>query len=260
MEVPGNVIFSILRGPLELVIGLVYGLSGGVLVWYIPHDKKTASQLRFIFLVSGGILAVFGSDLAGLPGAGALGCLTLAFVAGHGWKDSKEPVEVQLNQLWLMFQPLLFGLIGAEVLLEDIQLSTLGLGLITLFLGLIVRTIVSGLAVTRAGLNTKEIIFVAVAWLPKATVQAAIGSVALETARGKSSYEHLEVYGSQILTIAVLSIILTAPLGAVLISLLGPHLLQKSAGKMEEAGRQLNRSSSGEREEEDEEPETAAMG
>lgn len=222
----GNVLYSILRGPLELVIGLVYGLLGGIFLWYIP--QKTATSLRAVFLVSGGLLAVFGSDLASVPGAGALGCLTLAFIAGYGWKDSKKSVAETMNYLWLLFEPLLFGLIGAEVLLDDVELSALGLGLLTLFIGLLVRTIVSGLAVTRAGLNAKEIMFVAVAWLPKATVQAAIGSVALETARGKPSYQHLEVYGVQILTIAVLSIMLTAPLGAVLIALLGPHLLQKT--------------------------------
>lgn len=51
-------------------------------------------QLRSVFLVCGGLLSVFGSDLAGFPGAGALGCLTIAFLAGHGWKVAKASTHV----------------------------------------------------------------------------------------------------------------------------------------------------------------------
>lgn len=219
----GDVVYNIFKGPLELVIGLLYGVVGGVILWYIPNHNQQV-QLRSVFLVCGGLLSVFGSDLAGFPGAGALGCLTVAFLAGHGWKVAKQPVERDIGYLWLLFQPLLFGLIGAEISLKDLDPSTLGLGLLTLCIGLIVRTFVSALAVTRAGLNMKEKIFVAVAWLPKATVQAAIGSVALDKVKGLD--DDLESYAIQILTIAVLSILITAPLGAILIALLGPRLLQ----------------------------------
>lgn len=72
----------------------------------------------------------------------------------------------------------------------------------------------------------KEKVFIALAWMPKATVQAAIGSSALDMARLRNDTE-LQKYGMKVLTVAVLAILLTAPVGALLIGLAGPHLLQK---------------------------------
>ena len=61
-----------------------------------------------------------------------------------------------------------------------------GLGLAVLGVGLVIRSLVAFLAVFGAGLNMKEKFFIPLAWLPKATVQAAIGSVALDTAKEKN--------------------------------------------------------------------------
>ena len=66
---------------------------------------------------------------------------------------------------------MLFGLIGAEVGLELIQPTTIGLGLAVLVIGLVLRIIASFFAVFRLGLNLKEKFFIPLAWLPKATVQ-----------------------------------------------------------------------------------------
>ncbi|XP_016120004.1 mitochondrial sodium/hydrogen exchanger 9B2-like, partial [Sinocyclocheilus grahami] len=100
------------------------------------------------------------------------------------------------------------------------------LGIAALFIALTVRLIVTFVVVLRAGFNLKEKVFIALAWIPKATVQAAIGSTALDMARSKNDLE-LQRYGMDVLTVAVLSILITAPIGALLISLLGPRLLQK---------------------------------
>lgn len=81
-----------------------------------------------------------------------------------------------------------------------------------------------------AGFNIKEKIFISFAWLPKATVQAAIGSVALDTARSHGEKE-LEGYGMDVLTVAFLAILITAPIGGLLIGLLGPRLLEKAEQK-----------------------------
>ena len=67
-----------------------------------------------------------------------------------------------------------------------------------------------------------------VAWLPKATAQAALGSVFLDVSQkhGASHYYHM---GEQILTLAVVSILITAPLGSAAIMALGPYLLSKES-------------------------------
>lgn len=76
------------------------------------------------------------------------------------------------------------------------------------------------------GFNNKEKIFISFASLPKATVQAALGSVALDIAQSRGLSESV-VYGRAVLTLAVLSILLTAPLGAAITNLLATKLLSR---------------------------------
>jgi len=80
-------------------------------------------------------------------------------------------VSLYVGHLWTVFQPLLFGLIGAEVSLSLIQPETVALGLAVLCIGLVLRIITSFLVVMGLGLTVRERLFVALAWLPKATVQ-----------------------------------------------------------------------------------------
>jgi NhaP-type Na+/H+ or K+/H+ antiporter len=87
--------------------------------------------------------------------------------------------------------------------------------------------ITSALVVFGADLNLKEKLFISLAWLPKATVQAAIGPIALDFVREKGDPRDKEL-ATLVLTIAVLSILITAPLGAIAISMTGPKLLNKS--------------------------------
>lgn len=101
-----------------------------------------------------------------------------------------------------------------------------GLGIAVLGIGLTIRMVVSYLAVLGTNLNRKERLFVTVAWLPKATVQAAIGAVAYDMALEKGD-DDLIALGEKILTLAVLSIILTAPTGAGIVTILGPRFLHR---------------------------------
>ena len=82
-----------------------------------------------------------------------------------------------VGHLWTVFQPLLFGLIGAEVSLKLIEPATIGLGLGVLCIGLILRIIASFLAVFGLGLTLREKFFIPLAWLPKATVQVGLLSI-----------------------------------------------------------------------------------
>jgi len=85
--------------------------------------------------------------------------------------------------------------------------------------------IVTYFAVANANLTTKERLFVSIAWVPKATVQAAIGSIALDTARSLNAGKEAEELGLQVLTIAVLVILITAPIGSIAVMTCGPKLL-----------------------------------
>merc|ERR1712061_330350 len=94
-------------------------------------------------------------------------------------------------------------------------------GLAMLACSLSVRCGVTYFAVAGKGLRRTERLFTALAWMPKATVQAAVGAIALDEA---TSDEETEM-GRKVLAIAVLSIICTAPVGAVVISITGPRFL-----------------------------------
>jgi NhaP-type Na+/H+ or K+/H+ antiporter len=77
--------------------------------------------------------------------------------------------------------------------------------------------------------TNNERMFISMAWLPKATVQAAIGSVALDVVKESPLLATKEniLLGQQVLTMAVLAILVTAPIGAALIAIFGPKLLDK---------------------------------
>uniref|UniRef100_A0A2C9K2F1 Cation/H+ exchanger transmembrane domain-containing protein n=1 Tax=Biomphalaria glabrata TaxID=6526 RepID=A0A2C9K2F1_BIOGL len=229
----GDIVWTLFKGPLEVLSGVTYGIVGGVILWYIPQ-KTSKLQLLFrsVLLMFMGLMAIFGSIKLHWSGAGPLAALTVPFVAAVRWRSewkesSKNPVEEVLGVLWMIFQPFLFGLIGSEVDVMKLDYDVIGLGIAVLVIGLVFRISVSFLSVFFTNLNYKERLFVAMAWLPKATVQAAIGTVAFDLAK-KNNDVAAQTLGKQVLNLAVLSILLTAPIGSFLISLLGPVLLKCS--------------------------------
>merc|ERR1719270_2223327 len=266
-----NIALSILQGPLEALAGIAFGLGWGALVIILPPQPKPSTLLRLLLLGGGALVALFGCDLVGLPGAGALAVLVMAFMAGLGWRrqgwTDSNPVSLTLASLWFVFQSLLFSFIGTEIRVDALDLATVGWGVLVLLLGLSLRLVTSYLAVMGGGLTTSEQLFVALAWLPKATVQAAIGPLALDKAKealveagfncttlpslinssngttrspiplGPREDEvvddmlklcNMVEYGEKVLTIAVLVILITAPIGAIAIMTAGPKCLTQT--------------------------------
>lgn len=223
----GSTVFNIFRGILEVVIGVATGSFLGFFIQYFPSSDQGNLVWKRSFLVLGfAVFAVFSSVYFGFPGSGGLCTLVMAFLAGMRWSDKKSEVEKIIAVAWDIFQPLLFGLIGAEVSIASLRPDTVGICVATLGIAVLIRILTTFLMVCFAGFNIKEKIFISFAWLPKATVQAAIGSVALDTARSHGERQ-LEDYGMDVLTVAFLAILITAPIGSLLIGLLGPRLLQK---------------------------------
>ncbi|GIY82474.1 hypothetical protein CDAR_548681 [Caerostris darwini] len=100
-------------------------------------------------------------------------------------------------------------------------------GILCIFCALVIRLLVTVATCSGAGFSPKEKAFVAVSWISKSTLQAAIGSQALNYARQHKLDKDLIQHGTTVLNVSVLSIMLTAPLGAVLIGMLGPVLLEQ---------------------------------
>ncbi|VDO52560.1 unnamed protein product [Haemonchus placei] len=219
-----NMEMTILAAPVE-------SLFSCFLLHVLPrNDVKNLHLIRLSLLFTFSTAILFTTIRFRVDGAGAIAVLVAAFVAGHSWKkEGPLPEEDHLANLWhLAFQSLLFGLIGFELSFDMVQSGTIFRGCLLLGIGLLFRFIASFLAVFVTTLTLRERLFVAVAWMPKATVQAALAPVVLDMARSKDGVDSTYVdYGIVIFTIAVLSILITAPVGAFLIRLATPLLLTK---------------------------------
>jgi len=228
----------LLHGPIELALGIGFGLGWGLIGMWLPAaSSPNVGFFRWCVVFGGGLIACYGSHLVHYDGAGSLAAIILAFVAmvqwrREGWTDH-NPVSNAFGKMWIILEPILFALIGSEVQVDKIDPQSAGRGLLVLFTALLFRMIGVVFAVSGGNLNKKEKIFMAFAWLPKAAVQAAIGPVFLDNAR-KFNKPEWEPMGREILTLAVLSILITAPLGAISIVFLGPRLLEKQEQNLQD--------------------------
>lgn len=143
--------------------------------------------------------------------------MTIGFVLFEKLPEVSIRLSRNLAFVWFFAQILLFALIGSEV---NIQVAWQAgwIGLVIIISGLVARSCGVRLATIGTNLSLKERIFCMIAYTPKATVQAAIGALPLSL--GIAS-------GNVILAIAVLSIIITASLGAIGISMSAPYLLNQ---------------------------------
>uniref|UniRef100_A0A1B6MRH4 Cation/H+ exchanger transmembrane domain-containing protein n=1 Tax=Graphocephala atropunctata TaxID=36148 RepID=A0A1B6MRH4_9HEMI len=229
-----SLVMQMLQGPLDVCVGLAAGAVWGVVSGLTPHlDDEHIVWKRVVMVGGAGLCAVLGSSYIGYPGAGPLAAITAAFVAAIVWRlqggdPATNAVEEVFSNIWAVMQPVLFGLIGAEIDLRQLELEIVTWGVIIIAAALVLRVLTCSLVLVGGKLNFKEVVFVNLAWLPKATVQAALAPQALDMVRKMTAPPAVDLErGSQFLTIAVLSILITAPLGAIGASVAGPRLLAK---------------------------------
>lgn len=226
---PANSTFmNVLKGPIEIVIGLCFGFATG----FINSSFPKTNGARLIMLISGGCCAIYASRQLLIPSAGPIASLIISLIAGHSWRqlgpDVINPISYNLKQIWqLISEPFLFGLIGAEVDLSLIDFRRIGFTVLIIVIGLIGRFLITFLVSGRSGFSNREKLFISLAFLSKATVQAAFGPVALDMARISGAGVEVTGYATEVLNAAVMSILVTAPLGSILINLTGHRLLQK---------------------------------
>ncbi|GIX83861.1 hypothetical protein CDAR_88681 [Caerostris darwini] len=230
--------YALLNGIWEPTAGLICGILFGFIFRFFPSSENSSSTLllyHITMLCLGGFTGMFVSKKIGIAGAGPMSCLVMAFVASLGWKKDVQHLEgIQkiIGVMWNLLQPFLFSLIGAEVLLQNLR-SNLDNTILALLFGFVFRIITATIASFGGDFSLKEKVFIAVAWFPKATVQAAVGPQPLDYVLTYDKGEELENHAQKILTGAVLSIIMTAPIGAALIAILGPLLLTKDSKENE---------------------------
>lgn len=145
-----------------------------------------------------------------------LGVIAMALIVSIFRKEEAKEIQKSYNALWQGFEILLFALVGiaTDVHYAFSQEGAILVGLI--FLALIFRSVGVLVCLIATKFTWKEKLFIVISYLPKATVQASIGAIALS--------EGLAC-GTLVLTAAVVSILFTAPLGAILMDSLYKKLL-----------------------------------
>ena len=210
---------NLIKIPTSIFFGISVGFLCAIFLIYLFKKIHIRDSLKVIIILNISFLLVtFEHSLTGIIGfSGLLAIMSMG--TGIQGKNSilSKRLSVKYSKLWIAAEVMLFVLVGATVNIK----YALGASIPAI---LLIMTVVvfrmAGVFLCLAGtsLSYRERLFCMIAYCPKATVQAAIGSIPLSM--GLSS-------GNIILTVAVLSILITAPLGAFAIDISYKKLLKK---------------------------------
>lgn len=212
-----NFIMTVLNVPISIILGIVVAIACAYTIMLVYKKVKFSTTEQILLLLFTGVgLTFIQAVLEGkIEMAALIGVMTMGFVIRMKMEETAVKISGGLGHIWVEAKVILFVLVGAAV---DIRvMGSAGItGLIIIVIGLCARSIGVFIATLGSPLTKKERIFCTIAYLPKATVQAAIGGLPLINGAAN---------GQLILAIAVLSIIVCAPVGAVGISVSAPKLL-----------------------------------
>ena len=211
-------VISFVNIPVSILLGAVIGMVlGYALASYFQRVGVRDAVKLLVFLSVSFLLTAAEDGLhTGITFSGLIAVMFMGIGLQRKKMDSAKMLSGKFNQMWVFAEVILFTLVGASV---DISyVSSAGLAAVILIFAVLVFRML-GVCLCMAGtkLNWKERIFCMLAYMPKATVQAAIGG--LPMAMGLPC-------GKIVLTVAVLAIFITAPLGAFLIDATYQKLLE----------------------------------
>lgn len=208
---------TLLTVPLAVVTGFGVGILCGVGLSFLFKKLHMRDTVKLFLILAVSFLLVGAEELlpAFIPYSGLLAVMALGGTVLKTREVVAKRLAGKFSKVWVAAELVLFVLLGAAVDVRHVLTGSVACVLVILG-ALVFRTAGVFAGLVRSGLKAKEKLFCSVAYIPKATVQAAVGAVPL--AAGLAS-------GNIILSVAVLSILLTAPLGAVAIDLSYPHLL-----------------------------------
>jgi len=198
---------AIISVPIAILLGMLLGIASGlILVWIFKkfHMRDTVKVLillstAFLFVSLEAFLKPY------VPVSGLLAVMALGATLLKSYEILAKRLKGKFSKIWVGAEIMLFVLVGAAV---DVRyLMYAGFGAVALIaLALVVRMVGVQVSLAKTQLTFKERLFCSIAYLPKATVQAAVGAIPLSA--GVAA-------GQTILTVAILAIMITAPLGAI---------------------------------------------
>lgn len=214
---------SLVNVPISIILGIIVGAIIGYILYivfeffYKKGDMiRNSTKLIIILAISFLLVAMENILKDKIAFSSLLAVIAMSCVFKIKANDEvSSRLSEKFGKLWIFAEVLLFVLVGAEV--NILYIRKLGfISIVMIFLSLIIRSLGTVISISGSNLNKKEKLFTVFSYMPKATVQAAIGAVPL--ANGLSS-------GEIILSMAVLGILITAPIGAIFIDNFNQKLL-----------------------------------
>ena len=219
MQGEGASVMSFINIPVSIISGMAIGLVIGMLLAYYFKNVHIRDTAKVLIILSISFLLAAAEDALTTPIT--FSALIAVMFIGIGLQKkcgiAAERLSAKYGKMWVAAEVLLFVLVGATV--DTGYLGMVGVKALIVITGALIFRML-GVLVCMAGSNLKwcERLFTMLAYTPKATVQAAIGGIPLSLGLA---------CGETVLTVAVLAIILTAPLGAFAIDLLYKRMLDK---------------------------------
>lgn len=202
-------LLKILEIPSSIILGAISGVILGLfLVWFFKkfHMRDTIKVLIIFSL--GFFMVVLENELKTyILFSGLVSIMSMGITLVTKYPSLSNRLVGKYEKIWVIAEIMLFVLVGALLDLSLIK-DIVFIGILFILLGLVFRVLGVMVSLTKTKFTIKEKGFVAMSYLPKATVQAAIGSIPYTL--GLPS-------GELILTLSILAILFTAPLGAILI-------------------------------------------
>lgn len=205
--------------PVSIVLGILIGFSSGWMLSKYFEKVHIRDTIKILIILSWSFVLVAIEDALNTPIT--FSALIAIMFIGVALQKYRGEVSIRLsakyNKLWVTAEVFLFVLVGATVNIH--YLGNVGMKALIVIVGaLVLRMLGVFVCLLGTSLNFKERVFSMMAYTPKATVQAAIGGIPLSLGLG---------CGDIVLTVAVLAIVLTAPLGAFAIDLSYKKLLRR---------------------------------
>ena len=210
---------SFIQIPISIVLGIMLGGCVGIVLvaFFKKCHMRDSVKILIILSISFLLLGVENRLQGYIPVSGLLAIMSMGIIIKQKYGVLALRLSAKYNKLWLGAEVFLFVLVAATVALRYV--ASAGVSAVLLILGaLLFRMTGVAISLLKTGLSKRERLFCMVAYTPKATVQAAIGAIPLSMG--------LEC-GNIVLTVAVLSILITAPFGAICVDNLYKRLLEK---------------------------------
>ncbi len=202
---------SFIRIPVSIILGILIGMAAGTILAIYFKKIHIRDTVKVIILLCISFLLVTAEDRFSdiIPFASLIAVMCIGIALQRNRKEAAVRLSVKFNKLWVCAEVILFVLVGATVNIS--YAISAGISAVMLIFGvLLFRMAGVFVCMIKTKLNMRERFFCVISYMPKATVQAAIGGVPLSMGLA---------CGNIVLTVAVLAIIITAPLGAFLIDL-----------------------------------------